>query len=216
MLPEWIWNKESLTASRHGWWMILIETLIDGLECKTVTYFCVNASAGQFVLQNHDDDSEHSDDKCIVADPFALLEKSFPATKPVANVGFLFPTGRDGACGASRCVGADATAEAPTTSANTAAADTWDNASNTGADDGGDATRADFVLVFGVPRVFGMNAHQGRGGFFDTAVIFATGSFHGRWDGQCWDWFPQLFGKRWSWLVSIWLSFRFKFKWENW
>ena len=147
---------------------------------KFSTYFGVDAGAGQFILQDHDNDAEHADDQSIVADPFALLEEGFPAAESVADVGLLFAARRGRSDGAS-C--ADAAADA------TDASDT--------------AAAATFILIFGVTRIFGMNAHQGRGGFFVTAVIFATRSFHGRRNRQCGHRFPQLFGKQSNSKVSV-------------
>lgn len=57
-------------------------------------YFGVDAGAGQLVLDDHDDDTEHADDECVIADPLAFLEQRFPPAKPIADVGPVLAHGQ--------------------------------------------------------------------------------------------------------------------------
>lgn len=73
------------------------------VNCRVQTHFSVDTSAGEFVLDDHDDDAEHSHDEGVVADPFAFLEQRFPPAQPVADVRFVFArrsSGADVAAGA--------------------------------------------------------------------------------------------------------------------
>lgn len=67
---------------------------------KIVTDLGVDTGAGQFVLDDHDDDAEHAHDEGVVADAFPLLEQGLPPAEPVADVGFVLGAGPYAAGGA--------------------------------------------------------------------------------------------------------------------
>lgn len=60
----------------------------------------IDTGAGQFVLDDHHDDSEHPHDEGVVADAFPLLEKGLPPAEPVADVRFVLRARPDAARGA--------------------------------------------------------------------------------------------------------------------
>lgn len=66
-------------------------------ECPSSTHLGVDAGAGQFVLDDHDDDAEHAHDEGVVADTFPLLEQGLPSAQPVADVGLVLGAGPDAA-----------------------------------------------------------------------------------------------------------------------
>ena len=153
------------------------------------SYFSVDTSTGQFILEHHDDDTEHADNEGVVADPFPLLKKRFPPTQSVAHVGLTLP--------ARRGRGRHRPAATSTTAASAAAATTAAGGGSAAATTTGAHAADTGVIgrrfVFGVARVFRVDADQRRRGLLVAdVIILATGSFHGRGYGQCGYRFPQL------------------------